>query len=104
MKKIVISCAVLGLTACATTTNNYGLTHLYAEPTNCEFLYNLDSSVTTYNLNDAYDYVEKTIVERGGLGNAYYIGQEDVIDNVNRAMFAPEHIYKLKAKVYNCKK
>ena len=74
------------------------------KPKNCEFLYDLDSSVTTYKLTDAYDYIEKSILERNGLGDSYYIDQETISDNTNRALFAPEHIYKFKVKVYNCNK
>lgn len=105
MKKIILSCAVIGLAACATTTDaGNGLTRLENEPKNCEFLYDLDSSVTTYKLTDAYDYIEKSILERNGLGDSYYIAQETVVDNVDRALFAPEHTYKFKVKVYNCNK
>lgn len=105
MKKITLGFALLGLTACATTTGvGNGLTRLESEPTNCEFLYNLDSSVTTYKLIDAYDYIEKTILEENKMGDSYYIANADIVDNVNRAMFAPEHKYKFKVKVYNCNK
>jgi len=105
MKKIILSCAVIGLVGCATTTDaGNGLTRLDSIPKHCEFLYDLDSSVTTYKLTDAYDYIEKSILEREVSGDSYYIDQETVLDNTNRALFAPEHTYKFKVKVYNCNK
>ena len=104
MKKTLISCAVMGLAACATTNIDNGLVRLETEPTDCEFLYNLDSSVTTYKLIDAYDYIEKMILEHDKLGDSYYIVDENILDNVDRAMFAPEHKYKFKVKVYKCDK
>ena len=103
MKKSIVLMSLIGLCACATTQNSgNGLTRLTEEPKNCEFLYNLDSSVTTYKLSGAYDYVEKSILENNSLiGDSYYIVPEDVIDNVG-AVFGPEHTYKFKVKVYDC--
>ena len=104
MKKTLLLCPVIALCACATTTGaGNGITRLYAEPTNCEFLYNLDSNVTTYKIADAYDYIEKSILEQKSLGDSYYISNENVVDNVG-AVFGPEHTYKFKVKVYNCNK
>lgn len=104
MKKITLGLAVIGLTACATTTNaGNGLIRLESEPKNCEYLYSLDSSVTNYKITDAYDYVEKTILEQKDYGDSYYIAEQNVVDNPG-AIFGPEHTYKFKIKVYNCKK
>jgi hypothetical protein len=105
MKKYMSLIVVSGLVACATTGNTgNGLTRLEVEPTNCEFLYNLNSSATVYKLPDAYDYLEKTILEQQQVGDSYYVEQEKTVDNKNRPLFGPEHTYKFKAKVYNCKK
>ena len=104
MKKTLLICSLIGLTACATTNDvGNGLTRLESEPKNCEYLYSLDSSVTTYKLADAYDYVEKTILEQKSLGDSYYIVNQDIVENVG-AIFGPEHTYKFKVKVYNCNK
>ena len=104
MKKIVCFMSVLGLCACATTEKvSNGITRLETEPTDCEFLYNLDSSVTTYKLSDAYDYVEKSILEQRSLGDSYYVANQNILDNVG-AIFGPEHTYKFRIKVYNCNK
>ena len=105
MKKTLLYCAVFGLTACVTQTNDGNrLTRLETEPKNCEFLYTLDSSATTYKLTDAYDYLEKMILEQNTLGDSYYIVKENTVDNVNRPLFGPDHTYKFKVKVYNCDK
>ena len=104
MKKSIALISLIGLCACATTTDaGNGLNRLETEPTNCEFLYNLDSNVTTYKIADAYDYIEKSILEQKSLGDSYYISNENVVDNVG-AVFGPEHTYKFKVKVYNCNK
>jgi hypothetical protein len=104
MKKSICLISLLALCACTTgqKTSN-GLTRLEAEPKNCEFLYNLDSSATTYKLSDAYDYVEKSILENKSLGDSYYVVNESILDNVG-AVFGPEHTYKFRIKVYNCNK
>lgn len=104
MKKVFMLGVLICLGACATAGKiDNGLTRLESEPKDCEYLYTLDSSVTTYKLSDAYDYVEKSILEQKSLGNSYYIVNESVLDNVG-AIFAPEHTYKFKVKVYDCKK
>ena len=103
MKKSIVLLSLIGLCACATTQkSDNGLIRLDKEPTNCEFLYNLDSSVTTYKVSGAYDYVEKSILEnRDFIGDSYYVVHEDIIDNEG-AIFGPEHTYKFKVKVYDC--
>ena len=73
------------------------------EPKNCEYLYTLDSSATTYNISDAYDYLEKSILEQNKFGDSYYISNEDILKNAG-AIFGPRETYKFKVKVYNCKK
>ena len=104
MKKIVTCFVMLGLSACATPTKiDNGLTRLEHEPVNCKFLYTLNTSATTYKIIDAYDYVEKSILEQEYFGDSYYISEENIADNVG-PMFGPEHTYKFKVKVYNCNK
>ncbi len=104
MKKSIALVSLVALCACATTTNaGNGLNRLESEPQNCEFLYNLDSSVTTYKVSDAYDYVEKSILEQKNVGDSYYISDENITDNAG-AVFGPKHKYKFKVKVYNCNK
>ena len=102
MKKTITLISLIGLCACATTTGaGNGITRLNTEPQNCEFLYNLDSNVTTYKISDAYDYVEKSILEQETVGDSYYISDENITDNAG-AVFGPKHKYKFKVKVYNC--
>jgi hypothetical protein len=105
MKKSLILISVLGLCACMRTTDlGNGLTRLKSEPRNCEFLYTLDSSVTTYSIEEAYAYVEKTIVDQQSWkGDSYYVVNEEVVDNKG-AVFGPDHVYKFKVKVYKCDK
>ena len=102
MKKFLLFCAVCGVAACTTTKDGgNGLTRLESEPKNCEYLYTLNSSVSTYKLADAYDYVEKTILEQKSIGDSYYVADDSVIDNVG-AIFGPQHTFKFNVKVYNC--
>ena len=82
---------------------NNGLTQLMNEPKNCEYLYSMTSKATTYKQEDAYAYIEQSIVDQGGDGDSYLIESEEVLQN-NGGMFAPEHTYKFKVKVYNCNK
>lgn len=105
MKKSLALISLLGLCACATTTDNgNGLTMLTQEPTDCQFLYTLDSVSTTYKIEDAYAYIEKSILENQVyFGDSYLIVNEDVTDNPG-AIFAPEHTFKFKVKVYKCNK
>ena len=104
MKKITLCCAVLGLTACPTNTNtDNGLKMATTEPTDCEFLYNLNSSITNYRLMDKHEYIEKTILEQKQIGDTYYIVSEDITNNPG-AVFGPEQTYKFKVKVYSCNK
>ena len=104
MKKTILFCAVLGLVSCATTEKpNNGLTRLETEPKNCEYLYTLNTTSTTYKLADAYDYLEKNILEQKTIGDSYYVVNESVIDNAG-AVFGPKHTFKFNVKVYNCNK
>lgn len=104
MKKLMLFCAVLGLVACATTTpEGTGITRLTQEPKDCEYLYNVDTTMTSYKMSDAYEFLEKRIIEQDGLGDSYYISTEDILEN-EEAVFGPKHTFKLKAKVYNCNK
>ena len=100
MKKVLILSAMLA--ACVASTNGgNGLTRLETEPKNCEYLYALDSSVTSYNISDAYDYIEKTILEQNKFGDSYYIDKTNILENTG-AIFGPKNTYKFKVKVYNC--
>ena len=102
MKKVLFLSVMLA--ACAATTDSgNGLTRLETEPKNCEFLYALDSSVTSYDISDAYDYVEKTILEQNKFGDSYYIDKSNILEN-SGAIFGPKNTYKFKVKVYNCNK
>lgn len=102
MKKIVLLPVLLA--ACAGTTDiNNGIKRLNTEPKDCKFLYTLDSSVSNYDIDNVYDFVEKQIMERDGLGDSYYIASSKEIENQG-AIFGPKYTYKMKVKVYNCKK
>ena len=104
MKKLLLICSVIGLCACATTTNKTtGITRLSEEPKNCEYLYSVDTTMSSYKIADAYDFLEKRIIEQDGFGDSYYIATEDILENEG-AVFGPKHTFKLKAKVYKCKK
>ena len=105
MKKSIALLSLLGLCACTTTTDNgTGLTRLMEEPKDCEFLYTLDSSIATYKLSDANEFLEKSILEQKNyIGDSYYIVDESILDNAG-AIFGPEHTYKSKVKVYKCNK
>lgn len=101
MKKFILLFAVLCGCAESSKIGN-GLDRLDVEPTNCEFLYTIDSSVSTYKLADAYDFLEKRILEEKGFGDSYYVSVQDSVKNPG-AVFGPKNTYKLKAKVYKCK-
>ena len=91
------------MASCAgATKEGSGLVKLDYEPTNCEFLYAVKSDFSGYSAQDAYDFVEKRIVEENALGDSYYIEKQDIVENVG-AIFGPKNTYKIKAKVYNCK-
>ena len=102
MKKSILLSLLLAACAVATDAGN-GLTRLNTEPKDCEYLYTIDSSAITYNVSDAYDYLEKSILEQKSLGDSYYISKENILENAG-AIFGPKKTYKFKAKVYNCKK
>jgi len=102
MKKLMLLSLVFFVSACAESDKiGNGLTRLNTEPANCEFLYTIDSSVSTYNLTDAYDFLEKRILEENSFGDSYYISMQDSVKNPG-AIFGPKNTYKLKAKVYKC--
>ena len=100
MKKVILVALVVCGCAESTKVGN-GLTRLNAEPTNCEFLYTIDSAVSTYKIADAYDFLEKRILEEKGFGDSYYVSVQDSVKNAG-AIFGPKNTYKLKAKVYKC--
>ena len=104
MKKYTMLMSLVALTACATATDaGNGLTRLESEPKNCEYLYTLDSSATTYKLTGAYDYLEKSILEQKTLGDSYYVINQNIVENED-AVFGPKNTFKFKVKVYNCQK
>ena len=103
MKKLICLGAIIALTACAQSTGEgNGIVKVDQEPKNCEFLYDMNTSVTMYDKEDAYDYLEKNIKEDNKLGDTYYIAREEIVKNEG-AIFGPKNTYKLKAKVYSCK-
>ena len=104
MKKSIMLMSLVALSACATATDaGNGLVRLDTEPKNCEYLYTINSSATTYKLAGAYDFLEKTILEQKTLGDSYYVVSQDVVENPD-AVFGPENTFKFKVKVYNCQK
>ena len=104
MKKYILLVSLIALSACATTTDaGTGLVRLDSEPKNCEFLYTLDSNVKNYKLSDAYEYLEKTILEQEKIGDSYYIVKQDITE-IPDTFFGPDKTFKFKVKVYNCQK
>ena len=104
MKKYMLLVSLVALSACATTTDaGNGLNRLDSEPKDCEFLYTLDSNVTNYKLSDAYEYLEKTILEQEKTGDSYYIVKQDTTEKPD-TFFGPDKTFKFKVKVYNCQK
>lgn len=103
MRKFAYLILAFMFASCAwSTKEGSGLVKLDSEPNDCEFLYEIKSDFTGYSEQDAFDFVEKRIVEENALGDTYYIAKQDVVENQG-AIFGPKHTYKLRAKVYNCK-
>ena len=102
MKKMVLLPVLLAACTSTTDTNN-GLNRLNTEPKDCKFLYTLDSSVSNYKIADAYNFVEKQIIEHDSIGDSYYIASSKEVENPG-AIFGPKYTYKMKVKVYNYKK
>ena len=107
MKKIILVCFCGALLSCSLSSNDMEektrLVKLNYEPQDCEFLYEIKSDFSGYSEQSAIDFVEKRIVEENGFGDTYYISKQDVVEN-DGAVFGPKNTYKIKAKVYNCKK
>ena len=104
MKKIISLLSLVVLSACAQATDaGNGLNRLDAEPKNCEYLYTIDSTATSYKLSGAIDYMEKSILEQDRQGDSYYIVKQDTVENPD-AVFGPKNTFKFKVKVYNCQK
>lgn len=106
MKRELIFCMCIGmLTACTNSIKNENnsemLIRLNSEPTDCKFLYKLNTNVSVYSEQDAVRYMENRIVEQQNPGNAYMLVNKDVLQN-EWVMFGPEHKYNLTAKVYDC--
>lgn len=101
MKKLLILSSVVLAACVATTEEETGVIRLYSEPRNCEFLYTVTTSVTNYDITDAYNYIENRILEHEPVGDTYYIAKEETIKNEG-AIFGPENTFKFKTKVYNC--
>ena len=102
MKKIILL-AFCVLAACATTDNGNGLNRFDKEPTNCKYLYTMDSSATSYKLAGAYDYLEQTILDQRIVGDSYFVVEQSTKENPD-AVFGPKNTFKFKVKVYNCAK
>lgn len=103
MKKTLLILPII-LAACAGTTGaGNGLSRFDIEPKNCEYLYTMNSTVTTYNESDAYDYIEKDIIAQNKTGDSYYIANANIIEN-DDAIFGLKNTFKFKVKVYNCTK
>ena len=101
MKKIIL--LPLLLAACAGTSDTDTIVkRLTSEPKGCEFLYTMDSSVTDYDIDNVYNFVEERILDRDSLGNSYYVSELKKVEN-KEAILGPKYTYKLKTKVYNCK-
>ena len=104
MKKIISLLSLIILAACATDTDTgTGLNRLKTEPTNCEHLYTMDTSATSYKIDGAYEYLEKSILEQRKLGDSYYIVSQSTKKNED-AIFGPKNTFKFKVKVYKCEK
>ena len=103
MKKVMICFCGL-ITACAATTDaGKGLIKLGQEPKNCEFLYTMTSNAKTYDIDDAYEYLEQSITDQHKQGDSYYIVSETTSSNPS-AILGPKQTYNFKVKVYNCNK
>ena len=97
-------CLLVVLSACTTMTDaGNGLNRLKQEPKDCEFLYTINSSATTYDIDDAYEYLEQNILDQEKQGDSYMIIKEEKQANTS-AIFGPKNTYKFKTKVYNCEK
>ena len=104
MRKISVFISLIVLAACAQTVDTEnGLTRLKSEPKDCEYLYTMDSSATSYKLSGAYEYLEKTILDQRKLGDSYYVVNENIVENPD-AVFGPKNTFKFKVKVYKCEK
>ena len=101
VRKYIVLFSLVVLSACAGTNVDNGLTKLESEPKNCEFLYNMNSKFTAYKQEEAYNYLEKDILEQHG--DSYYIISKDVLENQD-AVFGPKYTFKFKTKIYRCKK
>jgi len=101
-KHLMFLFGLLGACAASTGVGN-GLTRLHQEPENCQFLYTMTSSAKTYDIDDAYDYLEQSIIDQHKQGDSYCIVEESTSSNPS-AIFGPKQTYKFKVKVYNCNK
>ncbi len=79
------------------------LSRLETVPNTCFYLYKMDSSVSVYNEKDAFEYVEKSIVENERGGNAYKIEKQET-EPIPGAVFGPKNKYIISVKVYDCSK
>jgi len=104
MKKILLTAiCLLPLAACNNTVDlkpdAAKLTRLTEEPTNCKFLYDLDSSARFYSEADAVRFMENQIAERGG--NSYWMKTMTTTRN-EWTPFAPVNTFTMNVKVYQC--
>ena len=95
MKKLTVLSSLVVLCACAVATAaGNGLTRLDAEPKNCEYLYTIDSSATTYKLSGAYEYLEQSILEQQKIGDSYYIVNHLVKQNSYQTLWSSNYLIK----------
>jgi hypothetical protein len=101
MKKLLI--LSFALCACNNTIDIKSgadkLTRLNAEPTNCIYLYQLETDANFYSESDAIKYVENRIASAEG--NTYWFKSKEKKQNKWKP-FAPEYFYQIVALVYNC--
>lgn len=105
MKKIFVIMSVLAISACGGMIKNQNgsenLVRLNRAPTDCKFLYEIESEASVYEKDDAVIYLENRIAERGGNANAYMITDQYSKSN-EWVMFGPERAQVLAANVYYC--
>ena len=106
MKKIFALFTVLfTLSSCGGMIKNQNssenLIQLTSEPTECVFLYKIESEVSVYDVADARRYLENRIVDQARPGNAYWITSQRTKPN-EWVIFGPERAFVLVANVYDC--
>ena len=105
MKKVLFLTCAVALAACANTIDaNPGTEYirkLDSEPSNCRFLYKLESESSVYDRDDAERFLKNRINEQLQKGNAFWIVSERTRENPG-AFFGPKKAFVLTANVYEC--